>query len=447
MAKGSYTPVSGALRGFVALRDRFVDGSDSPEAFLKRCVKRIKRREKTVNAFTELDLKRAQKQAKAASQRYAAGAPLSLVDGCPVAIKDIIHTERLTTGMGSPIYRGWSAPTDATCVAALREAGAIIVGKTHTTEFAVGASPPTTNPWRHTCTPGGSSSGSAAAGGDGMLPIAIGTQTVGSILRPASYCGAIGFKPSLGAISTAGVHPLSATLDHVGPIAASVQDAWAAAMTMQWAYGGEASIGSAWFDPVEAARPARLARLDQWVGAEQREPGVQDAFDAFVDGLERRGVAVQPVSASTELATLAADANAMCLDIMRYEMRHPLGMYLRRHPDLIGGRIKEHLQHAADIDVLRYRQRLEQRQALRAAVAAVDVDGFILPAANGTAPKGLAFTGERTMLAPWSVVGGPAWSLPLLALDGMPLGVQLAGAPGRDTQLAGIAAWLMAEDT
>ncbi|MBI2509299.1 MAG: amidase, partial [Betaproteobacteria bacterium] len=204
-------------------------GRRTPREFLERCLEVIAAREKTVRAFVTLDLAGARKAADAATRRYKSGKPLSPVDGMPVAVKDIIATAGLPTQMGSPAFKGWQSGQDAACVAALRKGGAVVVGKTVTTEFAIGFSGPTTNPFDAARTPGGSSSGSAAAVGAGMVPVGLGTQTQASTLRPASYCGAVGFKPTIGLLHTGGIHPLSATCDHLGVIAGTLEDAWRAA--------------------------------------------------------------------------------------------------------------------------------------------------------------------------------------------------------------------------
>jgi Asp-tRNA(Asn)/Glu-tRNA(Gln) amidotransferase A subunit family amidase len=425
-------------------------GDDTPRAFLERCIETIDDRDGGVRAFVALDRDAARSAADAATGRWAAGKPLSTLDGCPVAVKDIVHTLDFPTQMNSPLYAGWRSPGDAAGVAALRAAGAVIIGKTHTTEFAVGSSPPTTNPWDRARTPGGSSSGSAASVGCGMVPLALGTQTVGSILRPASFCAAVGYKPSHGALPTGGLHPLSRTLDHLGPMGGSVADAWVAMGVMQREFGGDVGSATAWADiDMEARTPQRLGRLR--VEADACMDGdAAAAFDEFLDGLRERGVSVDDGSTDQSLAALddaIARANDLCMTILRYEMRWPLAEYAARGENAVGPRIQEHLAAAAKVGLDAYRTGLAARDELRELVrqTAAGFDGFVLPAASGAAPAGLEFTGDRTMLAPWSVVGGPAWSLPLLQVDDLPFGVQLTGAPGADSALAPVAAWLMGE--
>jgi Asp-tRNA(Asn)/Glu-tRNA(Gln) amidotransferase A subunit family amidase len=282
-----------------------------------------------------------------------------------------------------------------------------------------------------------------------MLPLALGTQTVGSILRPSGFCGAVGYKPSRGALPTAGLHPLSRTLDHLGPIAGSVEDACAAVQIMQDGFGGDAAGAIAWAgDDASPRAPVRLARIRIEDDA-ALEPSASEAFEGYLDSLREGGVQVVGAADDAgvaELEALLAGANMLCMNILRYEMRWPLEEYAGRGAHAVGPRIREHLAEAKRVTLQQYREALSQRDALRQQVAriALDLDGFVLPAASGVAPEGLAFTGDRTMLAPWSVVGGPAWSLPLLAVDGLPFGVQLAGAPGSDQGTARIARWLTA---
>ena len=209
------------LASFARAVPYFMSGARTPREFLEQCLETLVAREPTVKAFVTLNLDAARAAADLATARYRAGRPLSIVDGCPVGIKDIMDTSDMPTQMGSALFAGWQPRYDAACVQAMRHGGAVIVGKTVTTEFACGGPGATTNPFDATRTPGGSSSGSAAAVGAGMLPVALGTQTQGSTLRPASYCGVVGFKPTHGALTMAGVHPISTTHDHLGVLGAT----------------------------------------------------------------------------------------------------------------------------------------------------------------------------------------------------------------------------------
>lgn len=447
---GEYQPNAAVRTSFLAASADFDTGQDTPRAYLERCISTIKAREPTVQAFASMDLDAARAAADSSSQRWRDGDPLSLLDGCPVGIKDIIHTRELPTEMGSELYKDWQAPKDALGVAALRAAGALILGKTATVEFAVGRAPSTTNPWDSSRTAGGSSIGSCAAVGAGMLPLTLGTQTVGSILRPCSFCAAVGYKPSLGVLSTMGLHPLSHTMDHLGPIAATMSEAWLAAQIMQSAFGADGGDNDTWLDgDAPAVAPSCLARVRVQADADLDADAVP-VFENYLRSLRERGVRIVDAHSDErigELDVLLNDANEICMNIVRYEFRYPMSLYAQRNPDAIGARIHGLLADAAKLSVTDYRNNLAARAQLRSKVAQIadDVDGFILPSASGPAPLGLEFTGARTMIAPWSVISGPAWSLPLLAVRGLPFGVQLAGAPGRDVAIAGVARWMMGE--
>src|SRR5258706_1872086 len=240
-----------------------VSGRRTPREFLGRCLDVIGAREKAVRAFVTLDAKGARKAADAATKRYKARKPLSPVDGMPIAIKDIIATVGMPTQMNSPAFKGWQSGQDAACVAALRQGGAVIIGKTVTTEFALGFSGPTTNPFDSERTPGGSSSGSAAAFGAGIVAAGLGTQTQASTLRPASFCGAVGFKPSLGQLHLGGVHPLSATADHLGIIGAPLGDVWRVASQISLGIGspGRRFLEGAGAEMPPPKPPRKLIRL------------------------------------------------------------------------------------------------------------------------------------------------------------------------------------------
>jgi Asp-tRNA(Asn)/Glu-tRNA(Gln) amidotransferase A subunit family amidase len=245
------------LRSFVARTAQFADGSSTPRAFLEDGLEIAARLEPEIRAFAHLDLEGARRQADASSARWRDGRALSPIDGMPVGIKDIIETADMPTGMGSPLFDGWRSNRDAASVFALREAGAVIVGKTVTTEFAATEPGPTRNPWDPARTPGGSSSGSAAAVGAGILAGALGTQVIGSIVRPAGYCGCVGFKPTVGALNRGGSHDyLSQSV--LGTLGATLSDAWSLAVAIGQRSGGDP--GHAPLSGPTAMPPARPPR-------------------------------------------------------------------------------------------------------------------------------------------------------------------------------------------
>jgi Asp-tRNA(Asn)/Glu-tRNA(Gln) amidotransferase A subunit family amidase len=213
-----------SMKSFVDQNPRFEDGSLTPRAYLEDCLEVIDQRESVVQAFEYLNIEAARRAADEATERYRSKRTRSVLDGCPIGVKDIIETRDMPTCFGSPAFKNNHTNRDAACVQALRQAGAIMLGKTVTTEFAIGFSGKTTNPHDAERTPGGSSSGSAAAVGAGMLPLALGTQTNGSILRPASYTGSIGYKGTFGTLPVGGIHPVALSHDHLGLFGTTVQD-------------------------------------------------------------------------------------------------------------------------------------------------------------------------------------------------------------------------------
>jgi Asp-tRNA(Asn)/Glu-tRNA(Gln) amidotransferase A subunit family amidase len=256
-----------AVRPFHVAVAAFVAGTDSPRDLLERCIAVINEIENDVQAFEYLDLASARRQADASAQRYRAGTPTSSIDGIPFGVKDIIETADMPTGMGSPLFTGWRGGKDAASVVALREAGAVIVGKTVTTEFAASVPGKTHNPWDLARTPGGSSSGSAAAVGSGMLCAALGTQVIGSILRPASYCGCVGYKPSVGGINRGGSLDFHSQSTH-GVLAATLEDAWHVAREITARAGGDPGYpgirGPMTAPPARAPKTLTLLETPGW---------------------------------------------------------------------------------------------------------------------------------------------------------------------------------------
>ena len=259
-----------AMRPFLSATRRFADGADTPRAFLEQCLAELTAWEPQVGAFVALDLAGARAAADRSSARWRAAAPLSPIDGMPVGIKDIIETADMPTEMGSPLFAGWRSNKDAACVAALRQAGAVIVGKTVTTEFAASEPRGTRNPWNLDHTPGGSSSGSAAAVGSGMISAGLGTQVIGSTLRPASFCGCFGFKPTVNALNREGCHDYQSQ-SCTGILAATLEDTWQVAYEIVARVGGDAGTPGL-TGPAKAPAPARPRRLvfletSGWAGA------------------------------------------------------------------------------------------------------------------------------------------------------------------------------------
>ncbi len=446
---GSYDPDVLQLPSFVAARSSFLDGSDTPRAFLERCLETIAAREPEIQAFAYINESGARDAADASTARYRAGLPLSPIDGCPIAVKDSIETIDMPTEMNSPIFKGWMAGRDAACIYALRRCGAAILGKTHTPELVLGASGPTRNPFDLDRTPGGSSSGSGAAVGAGMVPVAIGNQTGGSLIRPASYCANYGFKPTHGALNIGGMHPIAPSQDHIGPMASTLADAWLTAQQISAVAGGSGGHPGLTGGPDLPAplKPERLIWLKA-NGWEELDNRTIAAFEAFLAGLAAAGVDVIDETGSevvAKLEQLLEDASEIAYDIIMYEARWPTLAYAQRSaPGAIGERVLQRLARGVEMRPDDYQRALHRRDVIRAQVVEVGslADAFITLASSGPAPVGLEDTGSRCFLSPWSMVGGPSFSLPMLAVDGLPVGIQLMGLSDTDERLTRIANWI-----
>ena len=429
----------------------FVAGRRSPRDLLEACLSRIAARDAELKAFVRLN-PAVRDAADAAAERYKKGAPLSPMDGCPIGIKDIMDTCDLPTEMGSPAFAGWQPAYDAACVQALRAGGAVIVGKTATTAFACGGPTVTTNPFDARRTPGGSSSGSGAAVGAGLLPVALGTQTQGSTLRPASYCGTVGFKPTHGVLDMRGVHPISTTHDHLGVLAGTLADAWRIASHVSLWQGnpGQRFLHGASVELPAPLRPRRLMRLYTRGWEQEVDAATREVFEVFVDALASGGVDIIHRERDPRIAQIEAlldDAfSDRSLEITAYEMRWPYEQYVARHGNLIEPRVHDRMAQARAMTAGRYASLLSEKSVLKQKVMdlSADCDGFLTLSASGPAPAGLQHTGSRTFLTHATFLGLPAFSLPLLEAEGLPLGVQLIGKPHDDGRLCAMAAWLMA---
>jgi Asp-tRNA(Asn)/Glu-tRNA(Gln) amidotransferase A subunit family amidase len=400
-------------------------------------------REPQVLAFVHLDPAHVLAQARALDQRRKAGAPLGALHGLPVGIKDIIDTADYPTENGAALYAGRRPVRDATVVAKLRAAGAIIFGKTVTTEVAFRHPGATRNPHDVTRTPGGSSSGSAAAVAAGMLPLAIGSQTAGSVIRPAAFCGVVGVKPSHGLIGRGGVMLHSRKLDHLGVFARSVPDA---ALLLDALGGNDPDDADtrAFAAPNLAAAaaqgvvPSRLAfvRTPMW---EKADPEARAALEPFVAAL---GAGAQAV----ELPDWFRPAWDAHRTVMAVDMAHRHGPLVDRMPDKASAPLRAMVEEGRGLSAVRYLDALALAERMTAALAELlaGYDAIVTLPAPGIAPKGLGFTGDPVFNALWTLTGLPAVTLPLLSgEEGMPLGVQLVGPPGGDAKLLSIAQWFM----
>lgn len=432
-------------RPFHTLEADFLASRDTPRAALERQLDLVQDMDGSVRAFRVVDIAGARKAADMASARWKAGKPLSNIDGMVIGVKDIIDVAGFSTRMNSPIFENASAALqDAPCVEAARRNGAIIFGKTETAEFASGSSAPTRNPHDLERSPGGSSSGSGAAVGAGMVAGAFGTQTQGSILRPASYCGAVGYKPSFGMLPLNGVHPVSGSHDHLGVLAASVSDAWNLFRAVSEAYPNAGNSGP--MGAILPARPSRVAVL-RLAAFEELNPASQEAFDNAVSRISRAGVVVDcstSVDQPGRVAQLVDRIYDASIGMMGWDMRWPYGGYALRWPGQLGEKITSLLARADNTTPQDYRGWIVLRRSVQAEVERLrtEYDAILMPAASGPAPKGLGFSGSRSFQVPWTFIGAPAWTIPGLNVSGLPFGMQIAGFMGEDGALAHHAAWL-----
>jgi Asp-tRNA(Asn)/Glu-tRNA(Gln) amidotransferase A subunit family amidase len=443
-----YDPAEYKLRSFHDAVPGFFEGTSTPRAYLEECLEVIDNREPVVKAFVHLNVPGARAAADASTARYRAGTLLSPVDGMPVGIKDLFETRDMPTEMGSPIWKDNQPFRDAAHVHALRQAGAVILGKTVTTELGMSHPGPTTNPFDPERTPGGSSSGSAAAVGACMLPAAIGSQVVGSIIRPAGFCANVAIKPTFGALNRGGGHS-ALSQSHLGVHAGSLQDAWAVMHAIHQGAGGDPGQPGLFGEQTLAppTRPRQLARLatDGWV---ETDADTRDAFEVVIAWLTANGVVVLDAAHHPAIAALESaigGAKQLCHELCEYELRWPLNVYRDMGPGKLSDHMRGRLERAEVMTPDRYRECLARRVDVKARMAELEtmVDGLVTLSQPGIAPKGLASTGDPVFNAPTSVSGTPSISLPLMAVDGMPLGFQFIGFAHGDARAAGIARWML----
>ncbi|WP_119422689.1 amidase [Desertibaculum subflavum] len=410
------------------------------------CLARIEAADGDVQAWQFLDGEHAMAQAKALDLRRAEGRPTGRLHGVPVAVKDIFDTGDMPTELGSPLYSGRTPRRDAACVARLRAAGAVIMGKSVTTEFACLHPGKTRNPHDPRRTPGGSSSGSAAAVAAMMVPGAVGSQTNGSVIRPASFCGVVGFKPSHGVIPRSGALILSRTLDHVGVFARTVEDAALFAEVMAGFDADDADtqpIATPPLTRVAAEAPPLppklgMVRTAAW---DQAEPQTHAAFAELIEALgERVAEAALP-----QIADHVFDLHRIVMDV---EIAHNLRREYEDGGDQLSAGLRDMIARGRTHLAFEYRRAVDLIDRINAAVDELfdQCDALVTPAAPGEAPVGLGSTGNPAFCTIWTYLGLPAVSLPLLrGENGMPIGVQLVGRRGNDARLLRTARWLAGE--
>ena len=375
------------------------------------------------------------------------GQPTGPLHGVPVGIKDIFDTADMPTENGSVLYAGRTPSRDATVVARLRAAGAVVMGKTVTTEFAYFSPGKTRNPHNPEHTPGGSSSGSAAAVAAGMVPLALGSQTNGSTIRPAAFCGVVGFKPTHGLISRHGILPLSRTLDHVGLFARSIDDiALLAAQLVGYDEQDPDTRPRARIPFVEvAAEEPPLPPMFAFVKTPYWERADEDTKEGLAELIEQLGEQVEEI----ELLPSAIDAWELHRTIMEAEMAVNLEGEWDKGRDRLSEQLRAQLERGRNVravDYQRARSRIAPIHESFVELFEQRYDAILTPAATGAAPKGLSSTGDPVFCTLWTLCGMPAISLPLLqSANGLPLGVQLVGPRDGDARLLRTARWLAPE--
>ena len=389
---------------------------------VQACLARIEAHESEIHAWAFIDDELALRQARELDRTTIRG-PLH---GIPVAVKDIFDTYDMPTCNGSIIHAGRQPDADAAVVAMLRKAGAVILGKTVTTEFAYFHPGPTTNPHDATRTPGGSSSGSAAAVADGMAPLGLGSQTAASVIRPASFCGVVGYKSRLGGFPMNGVSPLARSLDSFGWMTRSVTDA---AIVFDALTGMNVDL--------DAAPPKiGVCRTPVW---DKADPDMQALFERTAVQLADAGADVADVA----LPRLFDDLVDAQKTVMAFETAESMADLRRRSQDKLSPELITLLNDGANIDRGDYRSALALAERGRGEIGSLQFDALLAPSARGEAPVGLGATGDPIFSRIWTLLGMPCLSLPVgVGTNGLPLGLQLIGPMNDEVTLFAAARWV-----
>jgi len=421
---------------------RIRTGALSPSNLVAACLKRIEATEPTVGAWVRLDRDAAARVAVQRDIEAREGRFMGPLHGVPIALKDVFDAAGVPTTSGAPAWATRTPTVDATAVARLRGAGAVPLGKLVTTPFAFLDPSATRNPWNPEHTPGGSSSGPAAAVAARMVPLALGSQTVGSVLRPAAYCGVVGFKPTHGRISAAGVLALAASLDHVGVFARRVEDC---ALVLSLLAGldpadrGTSPVPAEDY-PAAVADPAppRIGVLASLLA--RATPEMAKHLDAILRGLEGTGARLVDAALPDSFPSLREAGDT----VLAVEAAHAHAPLYAAHAAEYPPRIKELIERGRAVPAPEY---LAAQDARRSAAADLDAaarrhDALLAPTIGAPAPRGLASTGDPGFCAPFTFAGLPAISLPTsVDPSGLPLAVQLVGAAWGESRLLSVAAW------
>lgn len=418
-------------------------GKLTPSQLVNSCLERIAALEDKLQAWALVDREGALETAQRLDRELERGQRRGPLHGIPVGIKDIFYTAGLLTEAGSKSWAGFIPDYDATTVIKLKEAGAIILGKTHTTQFAYRDPAPTHNPWNTEHTPGGSSSGSGAGVAAGMCLAALGSQTLGSVLRPAAYNGIVGFKPQHGRISTYGVVPLSPILDHVGILARTVTDA---ALVFQTIAGYDPKDEYSLNEPVPdclsslEGQPAPRLGLARDFFYDHADEEMRRHTDETAARLRQAGASIEEIKLPPSFATIID--NAYIILAVQAAAYHK-DMFAKHRDEYRPG-IRKLIEDGLAVKPSDYTQALKVRlkQIEEAEPILHKVDALLTPGIPGAAPHGLSSTGNAVMQAPWTIMGVPSISLPSgLSQNGLPLAIQLAGPPKAEDRLLAVAGW------
>src|SRR6202050_982203 len=437
------------MRPYLAAAQHFASGKETPREFLERSLALLEQWEPRIGAFVCTNVPAARAAADRSTARWRAGKPLSAIDGMPVGIKDIIETVDMPTEMGSPLFAGWRSEKDAACVRALRDAGAVILGKTVTTEFAASEPRGTRNPWNTAHTPGGSSSGSSLSGAVGIVSAALGTQVISSTVRPASYCACVGFKPTVNALNRQGSHDYQSQ-SCTGILAASLADNWQVAHEIVARVGGDAGTpGLQGPDKAPAAKkPRALAMLETAGWDTAATTGAKESLNECVARLKSAGIEIRTRHNDKKVGALEAElpnVSELSHRINGFEGQWFFRTMRDRDADKLGPITRERTEKYNQLTLADYRADLKERSRIRAVYAelATLCDGCVTLAAPGAAPKGLDSTGNPEFGVPSSLLGVPSLSLPLFEDGGIALGLQVIGFFDRDADAFALSAWLI----
>ncbi len=423
----------------VELRDRLASGALSATDLAQACIARIHACDPQIEAWAWFDVDHVMRQAAALDTLRDSGGSLGPLHGLPIGLKDIIDTQGIPTENGCPVDAGRVPEEDAVIVERLKSAGALIMGKTVTTELAFLHPSKTKNPRNAAHTPGGSSSGSAAAVAAGMIPLAVGTQTAGSVIRPASFCGITGFKPSFGAIPRQGVLMQSHSLDTLGVFARDPESAALLAEVLMSPLDLQNESKREFLGQMQTAgNTAPKLAFVRPPGWEHADADLKYAFYHFIPKLGNKVF-------ETTLPEVFDDAAEMRARINLAEMAHYYRRYFDTGAQLLGAQTRDAIREGLELPAHAYLEARARQKSMSGALAPLfaEYDAILCPAAPGPAPEGLGFTGNAIFNGLWTMAGTPAITLPLMtATNGLPMGVQLVGPVNEEARLLRTASWL-----